>query len=151
MYQEWRTIGGPNFAQSGYQGEERAQEDDQAEDGKTTQQGRSEPSGSGKQQAEDNGGHWWRATSCSGWTKPRWKAKGEIFVFDRAEWNRFHLLPWNMRSLTLSFSFLSISSLSVLLHVVLCFRCLYTGPHTCIFQIILFSQYHYPKSECYCL
>ena len=25
----------------------------------------------GKQQTEDNGRHWWRATSCSGWTKPR--------------------------------------------------------------------------------
>ena len=24
-----------------------------------------------KQQTEDNGRHWWRATSCSGWTKPR--------------------------------------------------------------------------------
>ena len=25
--------------------------------------------------ATGNGRHWWRATSCSGWTKPRWKVK----------------------------------------------------------------------------
>ena len=31
----------------------------------------------GKQQTDDNGRHWWRATSCSGWTKPRWKVKQE--------------------------------------------------------------------------
>ena len=31
----------------------------------------------GKQYTEDNGRHWWRATSCSGWTKPRWKVKQE--------------------------------------------------------------------------
>ena len=43
--------------------------------GKTTYQGRSEPPGTGKQQAEDNGRHWWRATSCIGWTKPRRKVK----------------------------------------------------------------------------
>ena len=30
-----------------------------------------------KQQTEDNGRHWWRATSCSGWTKPTWKVKQE--------------------------------------------------------------------------
>ena len=35
----------------------RDQEDDQAEDGKTTKQGRREPPGSGKQQTEDNGRH----------------------------------------------------------------------------------------------
>ena len=29
----------------------------------------------GKQRTEDNGRHWWRATSCSGWTKPWRKAK----------------------------------------------------------------------------
>ena len=27
---------------------------------------------------EDNGRHWWKATSCSEWTKPRWKVKGEM-------------------------------------------------------------------------
>ena len=32
----------------------------------------------GKQQTEDKGRHWWRATSCSGWTKPRCKVKQEI-------------------------------------------------------------------------
>ena len=31
----------------------------------------------GKQQTDDNGRHWWRATSYSGWTKPRWKVKQE--------------------------------------------------------------------------
>ena len=31
-----------------------------------------------KQQTEDKGRHWWRATSCSGWTKPRCKVKQEI-------------------------------------------------------------------------
>ena len=36
IQQEWRTIGRPNFAQSGNQGEGRDQEEDQAEDGKTT-------------------------------------------------------------------------------------------------------------------
>ena len=30
-----------------------------------------------RQATEDNGRHWWRATSCSGWTKPRWKVKQE--------------------------------------------------------------------------
>ena len=49
----------------------------QAEDGKTTRQGKREPPGTGKQQTEDNGRHWWRATSYSGWTKPRWKVKQE--------------------------------------------------------------------------
>ena len=34
--QEWKTIGGPNAAQSGNQREGRDQEVDQAEDGKTT-------------------------------------------------------------------------------------------------------------------
>ena len=33
---QYRTIGGPNAAQSGNQGEGRDQEDDQAEDGKMT-------------------------------------------------------------------------------------------------------------------
>ena len=37
--------------------EGRDQEDDQAEDGKTTQQRRKEPPGTGKQQTEDNGRH----------------------------------------------------------------------------------------------
>ena len=31
----------------------------------------------GKQHTERNGRHWWRATSCSGWTKPRWNMKQE--------------------------------------------------------------------------
>ena len=30
-----------------------------------------------KQQTEDNGRHWRRATSCSRWTKPRWNVKRE--------------------------------------------------------------------------
>ena len=64
-------------AHSCNQGEGRDQEDYQA-DGKTTLQGRREPPGSGKQQTEDNGRHWWRATCCSGWTKPRRKAKEQI-------------------------------------------------------------------------
>ena len=33
------------------------EEDDQAQNGKTTQQGRREPPGTGKQQTEDNGRH----------------------------------------------------------------------------------------------
>ena len=52
-----RTRGGQNAAQSGNKGEGRDQEDDQVEDGKTTQQGRREPPGTGKQQTEDNGRH----------------------------------------------------------------------------------------------
>ena len=57
------------------QGQGRDQENDQAEEGKTTWQGRREPHRTGKQQTEDNGGHWQRATSCSEWTKPRSKVK----------------------------------------------------------------------------
>ena len=59
--------------QSGSQGEGRGREDDQAEDGKMTWQRRREPPGLGKQQTDNDGRHWWRATSCSGWTKPRWR------------------------------------------------------------------------------
>ena len=43
------TTDGLKAAQSGNQGERRDQGDDQIEDGKTTQQGRREPPGSGKQ------------------------------------------------------------------------------------------------------
>ena len=67
-----------NAAQNGNRGEGRDQEGDHAEDGKTTYQGRREPPGTGKQQTEGNGRRWWRATSCSGWTKPRWKVKGGL-------------------------------------------------------------------------
>ena len=35
-----------------------------------------------KQQTEDNGRHQWSATSCCGWTKPRWKVKAT----DRGQW-----------------------------------------------------------------
>ena len=57
------------------QGEGRDHGNDQAEDVKTTKQGRREPPGIGKQQADDNGRHQWKATPCSGWTKPRRKGR----------------------------------------------------------------------------
>ena len=39
---------------------------------------------------EDNGRHWWRASSCSGWTKPRWKSKAPT---SQCEWKSCDNMP----------------------------------------------------------
>ena len=57
-----------------------------------------------------------------------------------------HLLPWNLRCLTLGSCFLSISSFAFLPFVVLCFHCR-TDPFTCTFHNQL-PTVSYPKLEC---
>ena len=58
------------MAQGGNQGVRKDQVDDKAEVAKRTQQ-RREPPGTGQHQTDNNARHWWRATACSGLTKPR--------------------------------------------------------------------------------
>ena len=81
-----------NAVQNGYYEEWRDQRHDQAEDDKTTWQGRREPHGTEKQQTEDNGRHWWRAISCSGWTKTRCEVWMRVYI-NNSWWQDIEPLP----------------------------------------------------------